>query len=133
VSRSGYIDDDFENWSHIRWRGQAASATKGKRGQQFFRDLIAALDALPAKVLITDDLYRGQYVCAIGAVGKLRGTDMRGLDPHDVETVAGRFDIADPLVREVVYENDEGGWQETPAARWTRMRAWAVSQLVALP
>lgn len=133
MSRSGYIDDDFENWSHIRWRGQVASATKGKRGQQFFRDLIVALDALPTKVLITDDLYRGQYVCAIGAVGKLRGTDMRGLDPDDTQTVGARFDIADPLVREVVYENDEGGWRETPAERWVRMRAWAVSQLVEQP
>ena len=61
MSRSGYTDyddSDFANWNHIRWRGQVASATRGKRGQQFFRDLIAALDAMPTKVLITDDLYR---------------------------------------------------------------------------
>lgn len=140
MSRSGYVDwddynDDYPELIAGRWRGQVASATRGKRGQAFFRDLIAALDAMPTKVLITDDLYRGQYVCAIGAVGQYRKTDMRGLDPEDTAKVAGRLDIADPLVREVVYENDEDGWnwkeqrRETPAERWKRMRAWAVSQL----
>lgn len=135
MSRSGYIDDCDEMWSHIRWRGQVTSAMRGKRGQQFFRDLVAALDALPTKALITEDLYRGQYVCAIGAVGKMRGVDMRGLDPEDTERVAGKFNIADPLVREVVYENDECGWNykdarpETPHARWKRMRTWALSHI----
>lgn len=134
MSRSGY-SDDYDNWANIKWRGQVASAIRGKRGQQFLRDLIDALDNLPVKVLITEDLYRGQYYCAIGAVGLKRKVNMAGLDPHDTESVAGRFDIADQLVREVVYENDECGWdygrngRETPRQRWERMRAWAVARL----
>jgi hypothetical protein len=134
MSRSGY-SDDYDNWANIKWRGQVASAIRGKRGQQFLRDLIHALDNLPVKVLITEDLYRGQYYCAIGAVGLARKVDMRGLDPHDTETVAGKFDIADQLVREIVYENDESSWRwkeqrpETPRERWERMRAWAVARL----
>ena len=135
MSRSGYTDELDDQWAHIRWRGRVASAIRGKRGQAFLRDLIAALDALPTKALIRNDLYRGQYVCAIGAVGKARKVDMAGVEPEHTERVAGLFDIADPLVREIVYENDECGYnyrenrQETPHERWKRMRAWAEARL----
>jgi hypothetical protein len=46
------------------------------------------------------------------------------VDPEDAEQVADIFNVAPQLAREVVYENDEGGWKETPEDRWMRMRAW---------
>lgn len=129
MSRSGY-SDGCDGLELGRWRARVASATRGHRGQQFFRDLIAALDAMPEKVLIAEELVdeRGD-VCAIGSLGKARGVDMSKLDPEDRDGVAAAFNIAMPLACEVVYMNDEGGWQETPQHRWKRMRIWAERQL----
>lgn len=131
MSRSGYSDDwDGEWWDHIRWRGQVASAIRGKRGQAFLRELVEALDAMPEKRLIANDLAHAGNVCAIGSVGLKRGVDMSELDPEDYDTIAGQFGIAHQLVQEIEYMNDEAGaWKETPEARWGRMRAWAVRQL----
>lgn len=99
MSRSGYNEDCDDNWQIIMFRGRVASATRGKRGQAFFRDLVAALDALPAKRLISDDLIREdstgfENVCALGALGKARRVPMAHLDPDDSRTVAATFDIA---------------------------------------
>lgn len=55
MSRSGY-NDDIDNWALIKWRGQVASAIRGKRGQKMLRDLLAALDAMPEKSLIVHEL-----------------------------------------------------------------------------
>lgn len=83
MSRSGYSEDLDDQWQFIRWRGAVKSAIKGRRGQDFLKEMLAALDALPEKVLIANDLqdttYSGQ-VCAIGAVGKARGVDMERLE-----------------------------------------------------
>ena len=131
MSRSGY-SDDLDNWPMIKWRGMVASATRGKRGQQFFRDLLSALDAMPHKRLIAHELAKDGEVCAIGSLGVARGVDMSALDPEEPESVASAFNIATPLAQEVVYENDENGpWSrdESPEQRWTRMRAWVAKQI----
>lgn len=57
MSRSGYIDE-LDQWDLIRYRGQVASAIRGKRGQAFLRDLLAALDAMPEKRLIAGTFER---------------------------------------------------------------------------
>ena len=120
------------------WRGQVASAVRGKRGQKFFRDLIDALDALPEKRLITHDLIKGGEVCALGALGMKRGIELEKLDPEDPEAVGAKFDIAHQLAAETVYMNDEANdWRlvdgkyvrETPEQRWQRMRNWAASNI----
>lgn len=147
MSRSGYSDDCDDNWAMIRWRGYVASAIRGKRGQAFLREMLAALDAMPEKKLIANDLVRGDgCVCAIGAVGKARGVDMSGLDPEDSATVAHAFGINEKLAQEIVYLNDEAEWWErdengnairegdsfkkiTPEGRWRRMRAWVANQI----
>ncbi len=122
MSRSGY-SDDCENWSLICWRGAVTSAIRGKRGQAFLRELLAALDALPEKRLIADELeIKDGAVCAIGAVGKARGIDMSVLDPENMEKVATTFDIADAFAKEIVWVNDEAGpWKETPEQRFIRV------------
>jgi hypothetical protein len=130
MSRSGYIEDDEDQWQVIRWRGAVASAINGKRGQAFLLEMYRAIDALPERKLIADELVQDGAVCAIGAVGKARGLDMTKIDPHDPETVAGTFGIPDALAREIVYMNDEGSWQETPEQRYERMKKWAAENLL---
>lgn len=130
MSRSNY-DDCCDGWELIRWRGAVASATKGARGQQLFRELLAALDAMPVKRLIAESLERGGEVCALGCVGRVRGIDMTNLDPEDPETVAKVFNIAPALAKEVVHINDEWGRSdETPEQRFERMRKWVAGQLL---
>jgi hypothetical protein len=127
VSRSGYSDDgDYLNL----WRANVERSLAGKRGQEFLRELIAALEEMPNKRLITDALQgENGEVCAIGAVGLKRGIDMKGLDPEEYEAVAATFKIPTILAQEIVYENDEHGWRQTPEERWARMHKWASDNL----
>lgn len=130
MSRSGYSDGCDDQWQLIRWRGQVASAIRGKRGQKLLRDLVEALDAMPEKRLITNELTCENGVCALGAVAVKRGIDVSKVDPEDAQTVAAKFDIAYALACEIVFENDEGFWKtETAEQRWQRMRDWAVNRL----
>jgi len=131
MSRSGYreyyMDDPLEGG---RWRGMVASAIRGKRGQTLLRELADAMDAMPVKELIADELQEGDKVCALGVVGQKRGIDMAKLDPEDSELVAQKFDIATCLAQEIVYINDECCYApETPKQRWKRVRAWVSRQL----
>lgn len=133
MSRSGYVDDG-DHWALIRWRGAVKSATKGKRGQAFFNDLLAALDAMPDKRLIRDDLESGGEFCALGVLGHARGVKMDDVDAHEPEEVASLFDIASALAKEVAFMNDEFSWtQETPEQRWQRMRGWVADQIKDTP
>lgn len=143
MSRSGYIDDPDSQWQLIQWRGAVNSAMSGARGQAFFKEMLAAMDAMPIKRLVAHELvepeelpcshwglFKSESVCAIGAVGKARGIDMSGINPECAYTVAGKFDIAHALACEIVYMNDEAGaHRETPEARFIRMRAWVKSRI----
>lgn len=120
------------------WRGMVASATRGKRGQAFFRALVAALDAMPEKRLIANALEADGEVCALGALGRARGIDMKDVDPECPEQVAPLFNIAECLAQEVTFMNDEyfdfywmGNTRHefTPEERWKKMREWAVRQI----
>ncbi|MDR5801161.1 hypothetical protein [Caballeronia sp. LZ001] len=157
MSRSGY-SDDCDGWALIRWRGAVNSAIKGERGQAFLSELAAALDAMPEKRLIADELETadGDF-CTIGVLGAARGIDMSKLDPDDREAVAEAFNIAPALAAEIVFENDEGmypwdfveieicgpmrPWDRRvksvcvpkarqEEARWHRMRQWVESHIV---
>jgi len=130
MSRSGYYEEIDDQWAHIRYRGAVKSAIRGKRGQAFLREMLAALDALPEKKLITDDLQAEGQVCAIGSVGLARNIDMSAIDAHDAPQVADAFGINEKLAREIVYENDEAWYiSETPEQRFQRMRNWVLSQI----
>ena len=128
MSRSGY-SDDVDGWALIRWRGAVRSAIRGKRGQTFLREMLAAFDALPIKRLIRNELANGGDVCAIGAVGKASDVPMEAIDPEDYEAIATAFGISEAMAREIMFMNDEDGWRETPEERFARMRAWIVSQI----
>jgi hypothetical protein len=107
MSRSGYSDDMEDMWGFICYRGAVKSALNGKRGQAFLRELADAMDAMPEKRLIADELEVQGEFCALGVVGKCRGIDMEKLDPDDIESVAATFGIAESMAREIVYENDD--------------------------
>lgn len=136
MSRHGYVDFDGDDiLAEGRWRGAMLSAMRGKRGQAFLRDLIEALDALPEKSLAAHSFTRGGEICALGSVALKRGIDVSEFEPPegddswddeiDHDSLAAKFGIASCLAREVMYENDEGGYNETPAQRWQRVRKWA--------
>ena len=129
MSRSGYMDD-IEPWDLIRWRGAVASAIRGRRGQAFLKEMLAALDGLPNQRLISEALEFGGEVCAIGSVGKVRNVDMKDIDVDDHEMVAVAFKIPHSFACEIMYINDEGNWEkETPEERFQRVRAWVVNQI----
>lgn len=132
MSRSGY-NDDGDQWDLIKWRGQVASAIRGKRGQAFLLEMWKAMEALPERKLIANDLEAEGAVCAIGSVGKARGIDMSKLDPDDYETVAGAFGIPHQLAQEIVYMNDEGfEYVEAPGPnRYGRPGVWVRIPLTA--
>lgn len=142
MSRSGYVDDyDDDNLAGGRWRGMVASAIRGKRGQKLLTEMLAALDAMPEKSLVIGSLETSDGdVCALGALGKVRGIDMTKIDPEDPPQAAAAFDIAEPLAQEIVFMNDEyfeDRWdavlrksvQLTDEERWVAMRAWVASKL----
>jgi hypothetical protein len=127
MSRSGY-SCDYDNWAAICWRGAVKSSIRGKRGQSFLKELLSALDAMPEKSLIAEELEVSGEVCALGSIGKARGIDMSKIDPEDHYQVAGAFGIAEALAREIMYENDEHG--HTPESRWRHVHDWVSKQIV---
>jgi hypothetical protein len=108
MSRSGYTDADDagDQWALIRWRGAVASAIKGKRGQAFLRELAAAMDAMPEKRLVAEDLQADGDFCALGVVGHARGLELQKIDTEDWRQLAREFGISAALAREIMYEND---------------------------
>lgn len=138
MSRSGY-SDSFDGYELAMYRGVIASATRGRRGQRFFIDLVAALDALPAKELIASELQTEEgAVCALGALARHKGLPVSDDDTYDHDALGEKFDIARQLAAEVMFENDEArSWMyvdgkerpETPGERWARVRKWAVEQV----
>ncbi len=123
MSRSGYSDDcEYVNL----YRGRVERAIKGSRGQAFLKELAKAMDEMPEKKLITDELINSKgEMCTIGVVCKLRGLDVSGIDVYDSNRVGSLVDIASSMAAEIEYENDECGYvHETPEQRWVRMRKW---------
>lgn len=132
MSRSGYTEDG-EQWAHIMWRGAVKSAIKGKRGQLFLVELLAALEAMPDRKLITEELEASGQYCTLGVIGASRKIDMSKLDPEDPKAVAQAFGIAGAMVQEITYENDEHWQIETPEQLWRRMARWVSNQIVTPP
>lgn len=130
MSRSGYSDDLDPRELNV-WRGAVTSAIRGARGQAFLREMLAALDAMREKRLISGALEDGGEVCAIGCVGRQRGLDQSGIDAYEPHAIAQSFGIARALAAEIEFLNDDDfTWQpETPEQRWGRMRAWVASQI----
>lgn len=151
MSRSGYCDDMDDALALGRWRAAVNSAIKGKRGQAFLLEMLAALDALPEKKLIANELVEADgQVCALGAVAKARALDTTQIDAYDHDSIHSHFGIANAMAREIIWINDEvngqhvevegppryrGGRQPmiyvrpSPERRFAKVREWIVSQI----
>lgn len=132
--RSGYTDEDQLDPNLLAmFRGHVASAMRGKRGQALLKEALAALDAMPTKRLISELLVDGDDVCLLGACGKRRNLpEMDKLDPEDHNRLARIFDVAECLIQEIEYVNDEAGRQdESPEQRFTRVRTWLIKHIKA--
>jgi hypothetical protein len=132
MSRSGYIDyyDADDNFCFL-WDSIVSRSINGKRGQRFLRELIEALDAMPKKELIADDLVTEEgECCAMGAVAIHRGIDVSGVDPEERDEVGALFDIAPTLAAEIASQNDNDFKSKmTPQERWHHMRKWAADRI----
>lgn len=138
MSRSGY-SDECENIE--LYRANVDRALKGKRGQAFLVELASAMDAMPVKELIADELVTDDGACCtLGAICKTRQIDVSRIDYSDPWTVAHALGIARVMAAEIAYMNDEymprrhfaeDEAPETPAQRWTRMRKWVSDNLAA--
>ncbi len=128
MSRHGY-SDECENLA--MWRGIIASASRGKRGQAFFRALLEALDAMKDKRLVEGELQTEEgAVCALGCLGKARGVDLESVETSDWPALGELFDIAPQLAQEVMYVNDEQFRVSGPEARWRIVRDWTARQII---
>ena len=132
--RSEYSDE----YEHVHlWQGAVLRAAKGARGQAMLTDLVEALDELPVHELAAGVFDDRDGCCAFGALARHRGVTLDDLDPEAEglrDDVATRFNIAPSLAADIMARNDShgdlfGGGGETGAARWARIRAWAVSKL----
>lgn len=127
MSRSGY-GDDCENIE--LYRATVERALRGKRGQAFLRELAAEMDAMPVKVLISDELINEHgEVCTIGVVCKARGTDVSRINYEDPSSVGKAIGVARSMAAEIAYMNDEWATDATPHQRWQRMRKWVAENI----
>lgn len=129
MSRSGYVDD-CGDYIYL-YRATVQRSIRGKRGQKFLQELARAMDQMPDKKLIAEELIDEQgAMCTIGVVCKARNIDVEGVDVHDPDTVGQLVNISRAMAAEIEYENDELGPQnETPEQRWVRMRKWVSDNL----
>lgn len=136
MSRSGYTEGDAgDELAYGRWRGAVISAIQGRRGQEFLRELLAILDAMPDQQLIANSFATDAGVCALGAVFVDRGVEPPDIDPDDIDlgetadVAADALGITHALAAEIMDKND-CGWNEAPNVRWRRMRGWVKRQLM---
>ena len=134
MSRSGYSEGDCDDTESLlasgRWQAQLRSAIRGKRGQRFLLDLIAALDALPERKLIANDLQREGSFCALGALAHHRKQTIEldgEWEDRDWAKLGNAFDIAEQLARETMFINDER--TRNDGERWFDVRRWAIRNL----
>jgi hypothetical protein len=130
MSRSGYTDDGD---TVQLWRRAVDAAVAGKRGQAFLREMLAALDALPNKRLISGELVCDGECCALGAVALKRGTDVGGLDSEDSWELGDTFGIARSMAAEIMYMNDERYDEHTPEERFVAIRRWVAKKIAVQP
>jgi hypothetical protein len=135
MSRHGLYDasDIDDVLAYGRWRGAVASAVRGKHGQAFLRELLAALDSIESQRLIGESLENEHgEVCALGAVGRARGLDLKSVDYEDPEAVAKFFGINEKLAQEIMWVNDEHIHRNNAPAmaqRYHDVREWVLGHI----
>ena len=127
MTRSGYTDDcEYLDL----YRSTVSRAMNGKRGQSFLREMVAAMDAIPEKVLITEALVdENGDCCAIGSVCLARGMETGSIEYDCAESVGKAMGISQSMAAEISYMNDEWSPGESPERRWKRMRSWVQHEI----
>lgn len=133
MSRSGFHEmDDFDVESILatgRTQGRIASASRGRRGQHFFKSALKALDRMQDKRLagFTFGVSDQGCMCLMSSLATETGraSVMTGLNRGDDEAIRDRmasaFDVAPVLISDLVFVNDECAPRD-PAKRWAYMR-----------
>jgi hypothetical protein len=134
MSRSGFHEIyDYDRDAILsmgRTKGQILSASRGKRGQAFFRKALAALDKMEDKRLAggTFGVAQGGCMCLLTSLATETGrasvlTPGRDLEYDDTicDDMADAFNVAPILLRDLVWDNDENAPRD-PASRWQWMR-----------
>ena len=125
-----------------RYEAAKRSTLRGKRGQVFLRELVAALDALPQPELSEGALgdRRTGCVCALGAVALAQGESFADLAQDDgnwsPDEAAEWYSISPTLANEIISANDgwrDGNTVDVRRSRWRHVRAWAVRHLIEMP
>ncbi len=143
MGRSGYTEGFGEDdpLAMGRYRQAVHMAMQGKRGQAFLRELLATMDAMEEKRLVAHSFVAGPVCCAAGLVAVARGIDLSEFElPEDYDEyaevdaagVANALGIAESMVREIMYTNDDyfqRDEQGVEEARFQYVRAWVVRQL----
>lgn len=144
MSRSGYADEWDDSDEELEktialWRAEIKEAVEGESGQAFLREMLGAMDALPAKRLIPFNLvaHTGE-TCALGSVCVARGLDVTDIEMDDEENPDVHYQVAEvlkvphALACEVMWANDDAGkYDETPEERFARMRLWIEKRVLA--
>lgn len=119
-----YESDDYteERRQYGIWKSNLARQIYSQRGQTFLRELLAALEALPQKVLIAGAIAKRGAVCPFGALAVSRST----ADGQDRELV-----LAD--LSKIVVDPDLPGWEGQDMDEWAQtvldapnMLAWQI-------
>lgn len=143
MSRIEYNDECESNFQYL-WPSIARRAIKGKRGQEFLKELEAALVALPEKKLIMNELCdKDGQVCVLGAVaverrvkdGATREDAKRKIheecwdESSAVQQAREELGITHVLSWEIMHKNDELYYKMTPEQRYKAMLAWVREQI----
>lgn len=113
MARHGLHEDDGDVLAFGRWRGAVMSAIRGKRGQEFLRELADALDAMPVKELVPGELQDEDGChCALGVLGERRGLNVASMDVDDYDALADALKVNAKIAQEVMWENDEHHYDE---------------------
>ena len=90
------------------------------------------MDAMKEKRLIANSFKMEGDFCTLGVIARKRGVELQDLLDEDYcgqyvdhERLADRLGVAAAMAKEIMFMNDEAMlFDETPEARWRRMRAW---------
>lgn len=136
---SRFTNNDWEDeLAYGRWQGRRKAVLNGRPAQTHFRELEAALLALPEKQLIASAICdESGAVCALGAVAVYRGMPRDALHEEwlNYEEEQGsewgaayfgqdKFGMTGTLAWIIAEQNDEGFGQRSPEGRYEAMLEW---------
>lgn len=140
MSRYNYAQEPTQSQINI-WQANARRALRGARGRKALADLKAALLRLQNKQLISNQVYDGENVCAIGAYAAYKSIE-KGIDPwesfeilprtssiEDTADLGQEYGLTYTLAWELAYRNDETWGNLNPSQRYTSFLDWINQEL----